>query len=379
MNSLKKLQNTISGCSQLKIVSGVCIPLFVISMLFLACTNTEDFANPLDSENLRTAGAPDGLKLYPGDKQVRVTWIGKEGEGIKTYKIYRRSDANSDEPFELVGTVDAPASEFVDTLNIENDRRDSSGVILAYEYRISYVDINGIEAPDPTNLPNLTDEPFQLWKTAIITPSIPPPAPVITIGEPSDLTVKLFWDGYDFPNDFALFRIYIARDTGDENQLVFKNVAEIERDQLYYFDLNFRQDGEKRIYHIAAVDDFGVEAITTINATSPNLPPSPPQGFRAQYFRRSPLNFKYDVVLTWNKNVELDLDGYRIYSKDAEDNLLPRRKARRGETSVTISGEDPIIIDQIPFFRAYFITAFDNTPNPDGTPDESELVEANSF
>ena len=97
---------------------------------FYACTNSEDFANPLDPENLRTSGAPDGLTLYAGDKQVRVTWNDTGQEGIKTYRIYRRSIGGTDTPFELVGSVDAPANEFIDTQNLENDRRDASGRVL---------------------------------------------------------------------------------------------------------------------------------------------------------------------------------------------------------------------------------------------------------
>ena len=354
----------------------LCVPLFLIAFTFIACTNTEDFANPLDSDNLRTAGAPEGLTLYPGDRQIRVTWIDTGKEGIKAYKIYRRSKNNSDEPFVLVGTVDAPANEFVDSQGIENDRRDSFGGILAYEYRISYVDMNDVETPDPTNPPGSTEDPLRLWQTVSVTPSIAPPAPEVTIGDPQDLTVSLFWENYEFPSDFYVFRIYMAKDEGEGKTPVFQKIADIERDQLHYFDLNFRQDNMNRIYHVAAVDEFGVEAITVVRASSPNLPPKPPKNFHAQYFRRSLFNTQYDVVLTWDANTESDLAGYQIYTKDAEDNILPRQKARARETSLTIVGESPIVIDQDRFYRSFFITAIDDTPGLGGKPDESEMVEA---
>ena len=344
--------------------------------MFVACTNSEDFANPLDADNLRTAGAPEGFTLYPGDRQIRVAWTDTGREGIQTYKIYRRSIANSDEPFELVGTVDAPASEFLDTQNIENDRKDSLGRVLAYEYRISYIDINGVETPDPKNPPSSTQEPLRVWQTAIATPSIPPALPVVTLGEPTDLTVKLFWENYEYPQDFSLFRVYIARDEGTGRQLAFRQAAEIKRDQHYYFDLNFRKDGETRVYRVAAVDEFGVEAITSISATSPHLPPAPPKNVRAFYTPRSFFNLKYDAIISWDANTERDLAGYQIYTKDAEGNLLPRQSAGPRDTDLTIPGEDPLIIDETPIYKSYFITAFDNTPGLDGKRDESELVEA---
>ncbi len=347
--------------------------------MFVACTNSEDFANPLDSENLRTAGAPEDLTLFPGDRQVRVTWTDTEAEGIKAYRIYRRSFANSEEPFELIATVNAPASEYIDTQNIENDRKDSSGGNIAYEYRISYVDINDVESPDPANPPNVTDEPLRIWQTATVTPSVAPPPPVVILGDLTDLQVHIFWENYVFPADFNLFRLYIAIDEGDGQPLDFRNVKEIQRDQFYFLDENFRQDGISKVYRLAAVDEFGVEGITTFKATSPNLPPAPPKNFQALYIRRPFTQTKYDVLFAWDDNKERDLDGYQIYARDAQDNYIPRRKIDPDMNSVTISSEDPIVIGRDFRYKVYFITAFDDTPNADGQRDESELVEAEAF
>ena len=194
---------------KLKIVA-LSLPLLLALVFFNACTGNEDFANPLDPENLRTSGAPDGLTLYAGDQQVRITWNDTGQAGIKAYRIYRRSTGGADTEFQQVGSVDAPANEFIDTQNLENDRRDASGRLLAYEYRISYVDANGVETPDPANPPTENEDPRRIWRTALATPSVPPPAPNVTLGDPTDLTIKLFWMAMNSLTTF-LSSVSIAR------------------------------------------------------------------------------------------------------------------------------------------------------------------------
>jgi hypothetical protein len=350
--------------------------IFSVFVLLYACTSSEDFANPLDPENLRTSGAPDGLMLFAGDRQVRVTWNDIGQEGIKAYRIYRRSTGGTDTAFALVGSVDAPANEFIDTQNLENDRRGPDGRLIAYEYRITYVDVNDVETPDPTNPPTENEEPRRFWKTAAATPSIPPPAPTVTLGDPTDLTVKLFWDGYEFPLDFSVFRVYAALDTQDDKPLRFKLIAEPKRDKLFYFDYDFQKDGIRKVYRIAGVDEFGAEAITTITASAPNLPPAPPKNVRVLYLRRSLFNKKYDAVISWTPNLEPDLAGYQLYTKDAAGNLLLRPAPGKKDRTWTIPGEDPILTGQDLGFKRYFITAFDDSPGPDGQRDESAMVEA---
>ena len=362
---------------KLKIVV-LSLPVLLALVFFHACTRNEDFANPLDPENLRTSGAPDGLTLYAGDQQVRVTWNDTGQAGVKAYRIYRRSTGGADTEFQQVGSVDAPTNEFIDTQNLENDRRDASGRLLAYEYRISYVDANGVETPDPANPPAETEDPRRIWKTALATPSVPPPAPTVTLGDPTDLTIKLFWDDYEFPYDFSIFRVYAALDTEDDKPLRFELIAEPKRDRLYYFDHDFEVDGTRKVYRVAGVDEFGAEAITTITAAVPNVPPASPKDVRVRYLARSLFNTKYDAVISWTPNTEPDLAGYQLYTRDAAGKLLPRPAVGPKERTFTIPGEDPILVGQALEFKKYYITAYDNTPGPDGRRDESALVEAKS-
>jgi hypothetical protein len=376
-----------------KIYECVAMLLIVLSAV-IGCTNNEDFTNPFDPENLRTSGSPVGLTLTPGDGQVKVSWQALELDGIAKYRIYRRFTDNPNAGFELVGEVDASATEFIDTKDIINDAFDENrGERLAYEYRLSYIDANGVETPDPKNPPSPNTEPLRVWPIDRTTPSNPPPIPNVILGDPTDLTVKLFWDDYQFPDDFELFRVFAAIPQPDR-PLEFRrlNDGELTRDKTFYFDrglfndriTGFTQDNITKIYRIIAIDRFGVESVKTVEAASPNLPPSKPRNVVLLIRARSLFNNKYDALLSWSKNDEPDLAGYQIYatkefSEDAVPDpevLVPRRRADRRDTNITISGEDPIRVGQELVIRRYFITAFDDTEAADGTRDESELTEA---
>ena len=117
-----------------------------------------------------------------------------------------------------------------------------------------------------------------------------------------------------------------------------------------------------------------------IQATSPNLPPSPPQNVQIRFGLR---NARYDAYISWSKNREPDVAGYLIYAtKEAggdlilKRDLVPRRRTDAKDTSVTLTGEEFILDGQDLAPRRYFITAFDDTPQRNGTRDESEIVEA---
>ena len=221
----------------------------------------------------------------------------------------------------------------------------------------------------------------------------PPPAPTVLVGDQvEDLTVKLLWQDYPFPEDFETFRVLAAKTSSNGDLSRFKLLGEITFNELtdsqrfgsepiFFFDTSFDQDGITKVYRVVAVDRFGVEAETRINATSPQLSPAPPQNVRAAYF---PLfgTPRIDVSISWTPNTERDLAGYQIYATTKVggqlvlgDDLIRRGTAKPKETSVKYTGEPLLLADQQLLPRRYFITAFDDTPRPDGSLDESQRVE----
>ena len=350
--------------------------LLFVGLICTSCTGDEDFSNPLDPENLRTAGSPTGLTLSPGDQEVRVSWKDIALDGIVKYRIYRRFTGDPNPQFQRIGEVDAPTTEFLDTKNIKNDQFDLDlGKPLFYEYRISYIDRDGVETPDPNSPPSEEANPSKIWPIVKTTPSNPPPVPNVTLGDATDLTVKLFWLDYEPPEDFDIFRVFAADvdESGDLGKL--RMVGETTKDRPFYFDEDFARDGITKVYHVLAVDRAGVEAVTKIRATSPDLPPAPPQGFRAAIIPL-PAGGRYDVYFSWIPNKEADLAGYQLYATSAGGELLSRPRVDAKHSSHKFSGDQAILVGQRLVVRQYFITAFDDTPRADGSLDESALVAA---
>ena len=352
----------------------------------VGCTGNEDFSNPLDPQNPRTAGSPIGLELLPGDEQMMISWEDNGHEGVVGYRIYRRFTGDADSTFAFVGEVlgengARPATELIDTDNLTNDQFDEvNGTPHRYIYRISYIDANGIEVPDPNSPPAEDEEPHRMWQTASATPSVAPPIPNVIVGdEVEDLTVKLFWQDYQVPDDFEIFRVFVSQRGLSGEFLPFRLRAELPKDQPYFFDREFDRDNATRIYRVVAVDRFGVEGVKVIQVTSPNLPPAPPQNVRVGFFSRGA---RYDARIFWSKNREPDLGGYLIYATKevggglvVGKDLIIRRRVDAKDTSATFTGEEFILDGQNQVPRRYFITAFDNTPDRNGNRDESEMVE----
>ena len=65
---------------------SITILCVILISLMLSCAQNEDYENPFDPRNKRTAGSPPGLVLQPGDKKVVVSWPDWQLEGVTKYK-----------------------------------------------------------------------------------------------------------------------------------------------------------------------------------------------------------------------------------------------------------------------------------------------------
>ena len=177
------------------------------------------------------------------------------------------------------------------------------------------------------------------------------------------------------PEDFEIFRVLAAVVDDNGGLGKFRLLGETTKDRPFFFDEDFSRDGITKVYHVIAVDRAGVEAVTRIRAASPDLPPAPPQGFRAAIIPL-PAGGRYDVYFSWTPNKEADLAGYQLYATSADGELLSRPRVDAKHSSHKFSADQAILVGQKLVARQYFITAFDDTPRADGSLDESELVAA---
>lgn len=364
--------------------------LMLLSVLFTSCDN-EDFENPLDVRNERTSGAPGDVQLFPDNAQVVIRWIESGIEGIEAYQIFRRylapesvGQITDPDPGESIATIEANLEtgqtyEFVDDGNGNGLQNDAG----TYVYRLAYVS-EGLVNPDPLNPP-------ENWPIYPVTPSTPP-APLqlgqpITLGEPSDLELTLFWADYQPPLDIGSFRIYSGSAGSSTRQLELADTITVDpqfpNPTEWFFTDRFEKDGTVRVYRIAAVDQVGVESASpTFEVTSPNLPPAAPSQIVDPPIQH-PFSARYDVRMRWQASLLAgretpDLLGYRVYGTHydiSNERLIwqKRNTLPRNTFSHELLAEDPIAFEGNLYYRDYYIVAYDDTPREDGSDDESPL------
>ncbi|MBM3212623.1 hypothetical protein FJZ33_10410, partial [Candidatus Poribacteria bacterium] len=288
----------------------------IIALIYLitifGCSQDVERENPLDVQNQRTSGVVTNVKAKAGDSQVLISWPNLGFEGIEEFKIYRAY--RTPENFKYIESIKAgvpkeiPVYSFLDKGSPDEPLKNDGDNI--YYYRITYIDKDGVETPDPVNPINLQKG----WFNVNLIPSEAPPVPNVKVMEDTDLQVRLVWGGYSkiAPDDLAGFKIYAApkAEKGQE-QAPLKLVYTIDDPRVeFYVDgndyaankINFRKDGETKLYKIVAFDKVGVESDTPIlQGTCPNLPPSPPAQVKATFALG--LN-TYNVRLEWRRNLE---------------------------------------------------------------------------
>jgi hypothetical protein len=349
----------------------------ILVLFAFGCGEEVERENPLDAQNKRTGGVPPGITVRAGDSQVILSWPNLGFDGIKEYRIYRAYLTPTPDEFQHIGSVQAvpmdEVHEYIYTdIGLQNDGNN------IYFYRLSYVDDEGGETPDPENPRNLPED----WFIVDVIPSEAPPVPNVQVMEDSDLRVRLIWEGYaeNAPEDLAGFKVYSALKAEEgQEQLPFTLVAQIDgSDVEFYIDgndypsniINFWKDGVTKLYRVVAFDRVGVESDSVIlEGTSPNLPPGPPPQVKGKFSLG--IN-SYEVRIEWRRNLEPDVIGYVVYALWPDGKReFKKRIDDPNETDVVIS-DRYVVVEGMLVPKEYYVTAFDNTPKPDGKRDESE-------
>lgn len=348
----------------------------ILVIFAIGCSEEVERANPLDAHNERTGGVPPGMSASAGDSQVILSWPNLVFDGVKEYKIYRAHLIP--EQFQHIATIQ---SESIDNM-LEYSYTDT-GLLNdgnnEYFYRLSFIDDEGVETPDPGEPQSLAAD----WFVTSMIPSEAPPAPEVQVVEDTDLQIRLFWEGYSgsAPEDLAGFRVYIDLEEGGEEQN-FYLATEIDDPGVEFYIhandypnnvINFSRDGISKTFKVVAFDAVGVESEPTIvQGTSPNLPPNPPAQVKARWALG--IN-NYEVALEWRRSLEPDVIGYVVYAIRPDGTQEFKEKiSDPGVTKTTVT-DRYVVFGGAVLPKDYYITAFDNTQKDDGKRDESEPSE----
>ena len=355
---------------KLSYFSLMLISLLLFSLIY-GCSEDVERENPLDAQNKRTGGVVPKVTARAGDSQVTLSWLSLGLDGVKEYKIYR-SHITADN-FSYVASV--PASD-VGSYSYNDTALLNDGENVYY-YRISYVDINGQETPDPDEPQNLQSD----WFVLNIIPSLAPPVPDVKVMEDHDLEVRLIWEGYsqNAPSDIVGYKVYIASKAEEgQKQDPLQLVSIIDDPRVeFYIDgndypsnkISFTKDGISKLYKVTAFDEAGVESDSPVLlGTSPNLPPDPPAQFKGTFSLG--LN-SYEVRLEWARSLEPDAVGYKVYAILPDGTREFKGWKYDPNDRVMIVSDRYILVDGQPAIKQYYVTAYDNTQKPGGINDES--------
>ena len=350
--------------------------LFSLILIFFAlgCDEDVERENPLDAKNERAGGVPPGMMARAGDSQVILSWPNMGFDGVKEYRLYQAY--LTADVFQQIAAVPAAAIDeepqytYTD-MGLQNDGDNH------YFYRLSFVDDDGVETPDPETPQNLAEN----WFVVDVIPSEAPPTPDVQALEDTDLQIRLIWEGYsvDAPADLAGFKIFAGPKAAEGQEQIYNPIAEVHDPSLEFYIhgndypnhvINFSEDGIAKVFKVVAFDTVGVESDPVIlEGTSPNLPPNPPAQVTARW------NFgmnSYEVVIDWRRNLESDLRGYVVYAlKPDETREFKKKIDDPNETDATISDRYVVVAGGL-LPKQYYVIAFDNTPTSDGKRDESE-------
>ena len=357
-------------------MKATCLLLFSLILVFFAlgCDEDVERENPLDAKNERTGGVPPGLTARAGDSQVILSWPNMGFDGVEEYRLYQAHRV-ADE-FQRIATIPAAPidekSQYTHTdKGLQNDGDNH------YFYRLSSVDDDGVETPDPEVPQSLQED----WFIVDVIPSEAPPTPDVQALEDTDLQIRLIWEGYlaNSPDDLAGFRVFAGPKAEEGQEQTYELVAEIDDPSAEFYIygnsykdnvISFSEDGITKAFKVIAFDTVGVESDPAkLDGTSPNLPSSPPSQVKARW--NLGMN-SYEVAIEWERNLEPDVRGYVVYALKPDGTQEFKKIIEDpNETEATIA-DRYVVVDTLLVPKQYYVVAFDNTRREDGKRDESE-------
>lgn len=247
--------------------------------------------------------APTGLKAYPGDKQVRLTWSAPSDPDVDHYVIYR-------DGLQVATTAE---TSYTDT-GLQNDR--------TYTYTVQAVDTSGNASAQSSPIS--------------VAPQAVPAAPVLRVTARTSTAIDIAWEPILNAQGLRVYRDGVL-------------VATLPASVAIYHDSGLQPDTAYE-YKVEAYNVVGASASTIQARTAPPPPPPPdPPG--------PPVSLgildvgKTKVVLGWSKASGY-VSGYRIYRNGVlvavvdtqsftDSGLLPQTRYYYQVVAFNEGGESP--------------------------------------
>lgn len=239
------------------------------------------------------------------DGKVRLSWQRSGHEKyFSAYYVERSKDGKIYERLNELPFINAlDAKETFGITPISFTAEAENG--FPYYYRIIGLDAFGDES--------MPSEPILLTSRDLT----PPPAPQgAEATYQDDNTMLIRWTQDSVPEDFRGFIVM----KGDAFNGTYISITDtLLADRRTYVDSGKMTYGAT-YYKLCAVDRSGNSVCTQpiYGAMVDSIPPSQPLGLTGE------IDSSGVVTLTWNKNVEEDLDGYYVYFSNGADNVFQR-------------------------------------------------------
>lgn len=229
--------------------------------------------------------------VFQEDRTIQMKWNSNDVPGgLRNYLLLRRQiNPAAGNSFTQVNS-----ERLTDTSYVDPGVGDGPFVEGAtYEYGISVVSNNG----------NYSDTLFTEIKIPDLTPPNPPS--MLRVAMEEGQRVSLTWNASS-STDVNRYIVYRENPVADSDSLL----AELERSKRYFRDEQI-EIGNTYRYHVASVDSAGNESELISDSITTSLP-HPPASVR----NLQVIFIDNEVLLSWESNNKLQIDGFRIYKSE---------------------------------------------------------------